>query len=209
MPLNVAQKKSHVPTSYAEVFTHYYPAIVGLVKKFHIDPLRREDVAMTILTKFIEKDVLSDFDPEYIGKNGQKMRFESFLSGFVVSYVRYFRERELIQVKRELTLIDTDPNSEDTEEEISWLDKRFIHVDDTSEVEYEVLVKRIRVHLKTLTVTTERNDKALLFDLILWQMEEYGRMDVEELSSLYGVTKTSIYTYIHRLRVEITKVMES
>lgn len=48
-----------IPANYDELFTAYYDYVVGLVVTSGIDVQNAEDVAMTILATFFEKDVLS------------------------------------------------------------------------------------------------------------------------------------------------------
>lgn len=198
-----------VPETYDEVFRHYYPQILGLVKQFGITPQRREDVAMMILTKFIERDALHDFDPQFIGRNGSPMRFQSFLSGFVVAYVRHWRSREIIEANREMNLVDQ-PSSHSQEEDRdghTWIDENFSHEDDLSSVEMDLMMAKVRRHLATLPATNENHDLALLFDFVMEQINSQGRILVTELADLYGVSISSMQTWIRRLRDQIRMVL--
>jgi hypothetical protein len=203
------------PTSYDEVFRHYYPMILGLVKKFGILPEQREDVAMTILAKFIEHDALNDFDPKRIGGNGSPMRFQSFLSGFVVSYIRWHVEKQALLRKRELTLVDQPLSEHGRSEEnvgdsnISWLDLRMQHEDHHEYLEAQEALNTVRTHLKKLPVTKGQGDLLTLLDLIQLQMKEVGKISATELAELYGVSSVSVRSWMSKLKSQATVALQA
>lgn len=198
--------QNYVPETYDEVFRHYYPQIVGMVKMFKVSPNRREDVAMTILSKFIERDMLPKFDPEFIGGNGQPVPFQTFITGFVASYVRYHRDREITEISRELQLVDTEVEV-DVNLVLPWLDTREVHTDDVTSVEVPITIALIREHLAKIPASDDIHSLSLLFEFMLTQIQEYGRVLVKELADLYGVSVTSMQKWIRSVRDEIRIVI--
>lgn len=200
---------SIVPTSYDEMFRHYYPYVCKLVRRFGVPDDLHEDVSMILVTKFIEKNMLEQFDPERVGADGMPVQFASFLSGFVVAYVRHYVTRARVEYDRERTYVDQTDNSNgraDTPERQSWLDRKgFRHEDDVSKVEYELLLVSIRKHLGSLSVRGKKNF-LLLFDLVVYQLEERGRTHIRELAGLFEVSEPAVSNWLKELAVHVRKV---
>lgn len=193
-----------VPTSYDELFRHYFPYVKAMVLKYKVPYEVHEDVAMTLLAKFIENDMLGQFDSERVGNTGKPVQFSSFLSGFIVAYVRYHAQKAHKAVDIERQYIDepvyTDPN-----DATPWLDDRgFKHEDDLSGIEYDMLVHTIRLHLARIPVKRKKNF-LLLFDLVLDQMEERGRIHIRELATLFEVSEPLVQSWMKELRKHIKK----
>src|SRR5215216_488189 len=96
------------PGSYDELFRNYYPFVVGLVGKQGIAVDNREDVASEILLRFYERDFLNEFNPDLTFEvKGRivRARFKSFLSAFVVNYVRSHRDRQNLRLRREPLIV--------------------------------------------------------------------------------------------------------
>lgn len=207
--------KDFVPESFDELFSHYYVFVVKLVQTFGIDRQNSEDVAMTILSKFLEKDALSDFNPEFASNhNGvtRKAVFRTFLSGFVSVYVRHYRDRQQLQLKREGISHDAPAFTFDSGEPMTWMDyigpRYYEEFEDLADRE---LLASIRTHLAT---TKPRNaqdkcDLPLFFEMTLQQTREHGEVRTEELAELFDVSKTSIQNWLRRLRTEVNGVIEA
>lgn len=197
---------SVVPATYSELFSHYYPYVLGLVRKFRIEEADVEDVAMTILTKFYEKDVLSDFDAERLSASGKPIQFMSFLSGFVAAYIQHYVQRQaLLKVRHPVSV-----NMEVTTN--GFLSSPWIevfgpkHYDDVSDIEYEQFLHSVRSHLASVP-TRGLRDYSLLFEMIIEQLDERGRIHKLELADLFGVGPTAIDGWIKTLRGHITQAM--
>lgn len=207
--MTTSKTSSVVPTSYAELFQHYYPYVVKLVRKFSIYESDVEDVAMTILMKFMENDALADYDPEYQIRGGKPARFMTFLSGFVASYIRHYVERQNAMRVRNYVSVDQSVLgawSESHEKSPgTWIDVYGPkHYDDLREVEDAQFLSAVRSHLSKLPVTGQR-DFALLFELIIDQLHERGRLHKTELAGLFGVGPTSIDNWIKQLQVHVSE----
>lgn len=200
-----------VPTTFSDMFQHYYPYVVKLVAKMGIDQQSTEDVAMTILTKFYEKDALSDFDPTFQTSHGGVVRsakFRTFLSGFVVTYVQHYRTRQTKQAYREC--ISTDQPSNQFEG-LTWLDFHGPSVTDNHEdLEEQDLLRGIRAHLleSSSSNNQDRCNLPEFFEAIQTQLEVLGKIDVAALSVTFGVCNASVRNWIKRLRTEVSKVIE-
>ena len=205
-----------VPTNYSEVFSLYYPYIIKLVRKAGIDSQNVEDVAMQLLTKFYEKDVLSDYNPEFTSSHSGVVRsanFNTFLAGFVFSYIRYLKGRQELNKNREPTLVDSSisSTSENSSSDLPWIVQHGLRHEDThEELELEELILRINAHLARVTSKSskDRCDLGMLFTVVQKQIYEQGKLNVAELAEVFGVSATSIQNWMKRLRGQISLVME-
>lgn len=196
---------SIVPADFAELFRYYYPYVVKLVRTFSIEESDVEDVAMIILTKFMEKDVLSDYDPDYRSVEGKPAGFMTFLSGFVASYVRHYVSRQRVHQARHPFSVDRTLLLRDSPS--SWIEVYGPkHYDDLSHVTDAQFLSAVRSRLSTLPVVGRR-DMALLFELIIDQLDERGRIHKEELAGLFGVSPASIHQWIKLLSVHVSEAV--
>jgi RNA polymerase sigma factor (sigma-70 family) len=179
-----------VPTSDAEVFETYYPHVKFLVQRAHIRPENVEDYAMTLMAKFIEKGVLTDFDPNH--ESGAN--FKTFLSNFVNAYLRHFAERDAINAYRSRLSTDIRVGEKNDVPLMDYMGQ--VVSDDTETVEVSELVNSVRAQL--LKAGDEK--MCLFYEMVLLQNEEHGKVDVDELAKLFGVTRSSIYNWRKKLR---------
>jgi hypothetical protein len=94
-------KQYHLPTSYTEVYEHYYPMMIRMVSEAKIDYQDVPDVAMELLTTFIAKDGLTFFDPTRVTQPGTEGRlFHAMLKGFTGVYVRKYQDRQRRDAQR-------------------------------------------------------------------------------------------------------------
>lgn len=207
----------YVPADFSDLFENYYPYVTHLVQKFGIEAQNSEDVAMTILTKFYEKDVLADYSPTFTSHHGGVERpavFSTFLSGFVFSYVRHYRNRQTLGIRREGKSIYAPVGTGEAggvRGFVEWIDVYGPAVDtDYDEVFAADLVRQITAHLAALPPSARaRVNLVSMFTRIIEQVEQAGKYDVPALSSEFGVSQNSIRNWIHRLRDEITEVLAS
>lgn len=193
-----------IPTSEAEVFERYFPHVKFLVARSGIRKDNVEDYAMALMLKFVEKDVLSDYDPERLSEFEGKPRtanFKTFLSGFVSSYLRHFHERDIINAQR--SAISTDvPMGEN--QDIPFLDYLGYSVpDDTEQVEVAELLRNVRSDLSQ----AKGKSHVLLFDMILLQVTEHGKIDVPELAELFGVSRATVHNWLRKVRESFDRCM--
>lgn len=211
----VRLRADYVPTSFEDMFTHYYDYVVRLVATSGIEFQSAEDVAMTILEKFFAKGVLEDFNPEFTTEHGgvtRKAVFRTFLSGFVKTYVRHYVDRQRKQGEREGLSLDTPVFSYyDSGEPVTWADylgPRY--VEEFESLHQQELVERIRTKLQ---VSDPRNaqdqcDMLAFFNAVLQQTFDLGKVNAIKLSKQFGVSDTTIQNWLKRLRSEVGAVVE-
>lgn len=201
-----------VPSTYDELFAAYYDYVVGLVVTSGIDIQNAEDVAMTILTTFFEKDVLADFDPDrHIEYGGvvRKAVFRTFLSGFVKIYVRHYRDRQGINKTREPVILDA-PTPGESSSDMRWID--FVgptYTDDYSELTYARFVHSVSRQLGCAKPAgpTAKCTLPRFFEAVAEQVEQNGYLNVPELAKSLGMGETSAYNWMNRLRDELPKIL--
>lgn len=209
--------KNYVPDSFEDMFANYYHYVVRQVMACGISKENSEDVAMKILIKFYEKDVLSDYNPDFETTHSgttRKAVFRTFLTGFVNVYVRHFVDRQRIHKHREGFSADTVIiQGADGSQDQTWLDLNAGSVeDDYDRIEVESLVYDIRAHLLTITKARSKDlcDFPKLFELVLEQVYLGGSVDTKELANVFGVSLTTINTsWLPRLRKEVRGVIEA
>jgi hypothetical protein len=202
-----ALTESIVPATYDELFAHYYPYVLKLIRPY-IDEANVEDVAMTIIMKFIEKDVLVDYDPAAKRRDGSETSFITFLSGFVFAYLRGFvttqqkqHYRYPISTDKEVTRSVEGGTGSST-----WLDvygggyeEEFTDLTDAE------FLMRVRAHLASQEHKWEK-PVALLFEFIVMQLDEHARIRRDELAELFEVSVTTIFRMLQMLKSELTAV---
>lgn len=222
MPPTIAAKVTtrtdFVPQTFAELYAHYFTYVVKYVIALGIEPQNAEDVAQTVLTKFFEKDRLSDYDPDrYVEVNGRirKAMFGTFLSGFVRLYVMHYRDRQWVLKKREGTSLDANsrPDSQPDEDAFGLQEGAFLGyqmVEEYEDLHFITLVKGIRSHLSHVPAKNSQDQCNLVefFNAVLQQVYEDGKIDTIVLAEKFSVSKTSIQNWLKRLRHEVHVVVD-
>lgn len=194
-----------VPTDYSDLFQHYYVYVHKLVRRAGIHPQNSEDVTMSILTTFLQKDVLSDFD-------AQKGAFRTFLTGFVFVYVRHYRTTQDKLKVREMRSTDQiiDQPGRASDEVVTWIDVYGpIHQDDYQDLLDDEYLTDIRKKLST--ASSGRKDSQLeltdFFDAVVEQADRLGKISTTELMEKFGVTRTTVHNWLVRLRSEVGRAV--
>lgn len=216
--LDWRQRADQVPADYAEVFQMYYPYMLKLVKKFGMQPAAAEDTAMSILSKFLEKKALEHFDPDYnIEYRGEtvKAAFRTYLSSFVVTYVKHHRHRQMVAMSRQGISLDTNlikgaSSYGDGTHLITVADSVLPPYEETyEELHTADLIRTIRAHLAELPRRNDQDkcDMLLFFDIIHLQVSETEKLNNEELAEMFDVSKPTILSWKKRLRVELSTIL--
>lgn len=202
------------PENYADLFTTYYTYVVCLVRKMGIDSEHSEDVASEILLRFYERDFLAKFDPTLVFEyEGQKRpaRFKSFLTRFVMVYVRGMWDKQQRIADRELMVIDA-PNSEgDTS---SWLDVFGAtlpsHEQDVlNRLDEENVVRWLRHYLACVPRRSNQDscDLVMLFDEVMRQIRKCGHWNVVDLQDEFGLSSTAMHAWMWWLRTNLAEAL--
>lgn len=207
------RREDFVPESFEAMYEHYFTYVVHLVARFGIDYSNAEDVAQTILTKFFEKDALSDFDADYKSEqeNARRAMFRTFLSGFVKAYVRHYIDRQRVQKQREGISTDAVVLFAFSDGPMTWLELNDPGVeDDHEELEDAELVTLIRARLAKLPPRGVQEQCSLpeFFEAVLVQTANGAKLDTGVLAAEFNVTRTSINNWLRKLRTEIQFVIE-
>lgn len=209
--MTVSRQRDYVPGDYTDLFENYYPFVIRLVSSSGIEQQHAEDVAMSILVKFFEKNALEQFDPEFATEHGGVRRravFSTFLSGFVYAYVRGYRDKLSLHKHREGMSIYEESTA--GEEQSTWIDR----FGPSFEEKYEGLaltdlVVRVCSHLSTYVPPPRTTmDLTALFMAVVEQVEADGRVDVPALGVRFGLSKNAIRSWLRRLRDEVATALD-
>lgn len=198
----VSKYQNFVPKDYGELFSHYYPMIRTLVCRAGIESQNVEDVSMAILTKFIEHDALADYDPQFTSHHGGVLRksfFPSFLSSFVLLYVRYHRERQTTRHRREYLVLDEGtPRSESLTPSCT---------DSYDQLYDQDLIREFRGYLASYT--NGLAPLALVFDEIIKHLDLFGQPDIPVLAVTFGCSEQTIRIRMRVMRRLLHTALES
>lgn len=207
------------PADYADLFRKYYDYVVTLVRRNGIEENRKEDVACDILLRFYERDFLAKFDPtlvfHYDGQD-RPARFKSFLTKFVLTYVRGYRDKHARLAARELLICDmpigVSRNTGDTL--ATWVE---VFGDPTPGAEADVvdaldeadLVAELRAHIATVPRRSKYDtcDLVVLFDAVIEQIRADGAWNVAELRARFGVSSTAMHSWMWWLRANLAAAL--
>lgn len=196
---------AYVPSDFSDLYEHYYAYVVRLIQSRGVLGEEADDIAMTILATFFEKDALSDFDPE------REVKFGSFLSGFVLIYLRHHRDMLYKRKNREPVILDRpvgDENNPTTLRDVLFTEKVNVSEVEYADLLYSDLVRAVDQHLGALPRNSRSTvDLQTLFRLVVAQVEQYGKIDLAELSEIFGVTKNGVSYWLPTLRDEVAKVL--
>ncbi len=206
----VGTDKSAVPQDYAELFRLYYDFVVRLVSIKGIDDANKEDVASDLLVRFIQRRSLEKFDPSLTFMRDGELRpanFRTYLSAFVESYVRGYRDRQQKNKTRESLILDVPVESPNNGGRVSWVELNAFeygkslpsHEDDVvSLVVQENMVASLRAYLATIPKRSagDQCDLVALLDAIVAQIRATGEYSVEALREKFGVSSTSMHNWV-------------
>lgn len=204
------------PKDYGELFSTYYGYVVALVRKNGIAESNKEDVAVEILTRLLERDFLTLFDPTLkFTHDGQtrKARFKTFLSYAVIDYCRGHRDKQKRLGFREMLIMDK-PTAYD-EIDSTWAEWWGVEATESHEeailelVAGEQFMADIREYLATVPRrgAFDRCDLVKLFDAVLAQIALTNTVCVRELKEHFGISGTGINGWMWWLRANIAEFL--
>lgn len=184
---------SVVPSGPDELFRVYYDYVKRIVGGTQAIPSQDvEDVAMDIMTRLLERDVIGMFDPSRMfTHDGASIpaKFRTFLTAQVSLYVKGQRDRLSRQRKRELLVIDSSSPSSDSGA-LSWHDVFGGVEDDMSGLDAAEWIRQARSFLATVPRRSDRDrcDLVRLFDSLIAQVASSGSVSVAETAAQLGVS---------------------
>ena len=180
------------PADAEQLWRDWGPYMRGLVaKQPGIPPQAVDDVLANIVTRLLERDVLSMYDPaKTVTYKGRVIRvtFKAFLSSIVVRYVKGQRDKLGRQSRREALIMDRPQDQTGTTwAELfggSWFD-------DYSHLDAQEFIDRMRAYLAMAPAPEgEQFDLVELFDELVLQVQAHGAVHMPELKEHLGVTQT-------------------
>lgn len=217
-------ENTSAPADYAELFQTYYKYVVALVRRLGIEDSRKEDVASEILLRFYERDFLAKFDPtmvfHYDGKD-RPARFKSFLTKFVMTYVRGHLDKQHRLAGREVLLCDTpvgksnsvsferSPTDGDTWVSLFGEPTPGPETDVLDRLAEEDLIDFLRTHIAAIPRTSKVDtcDLLALFDEVVRQVRAQGRWNINELRQTFGIGVTAMHSWMWRLRTHLAAAL--
>jgi len=202
------------PADYAELFEIYYDYVVTLVRRMGIEESRKEDVASEILLRFMERDFLAEFDPtmvfHYDGQD-RPARFKSFLTKFVLIYVRGHKDKQQRQSGRELLICDRPIGAN---ADATWIDVFGDAVDGADAdvlavLDEQALVDQLRDYVAAVPRRSQFDtcDLVKLFDAVVAQVREEGAWNVTELRRQFGISSTAMHSWLWWLRTNLAHAL--
>jgi hypothetical protein len=200
-----------VPATNAEVFEQYFAHVKYLIRKYGFHEELVEDMASIMMLKFVEKDVLSDYDPTKVHGNNKTANFKTFLSGFVVSYLYHYMSREIRRRDIESFSLNYSYELEDGDTDL-WIDQiPEGRVDDEYDYQTLDLIIDIRNYLQENPKVMGQKQAPVkleeFFAAVMAQVEKYGECNSKELQEQFGVSKTTISNWMKILREHVNAVI--
>lgn len=190
------------PVGYDELHTQYRGYVEHVLAQQGIPPAEVADAASDIFARFLKLDILSQFDPDYHIVHGGKTikaNFRTWLTTKVRLYARGQRDRVARRAAREVLA----PPSLIADGEASWIEAMCGEVwDDYSQLDAFEFVARMRAYLATLPPRSARDrcDLVALFDAMVEQGLNQGRIDYAAIQDQFQISPTSAYQWVSRLR---------
>lgn len=195
------------PADAAELHRDYYAYVCHMLISEGIPPQEVEDAAGDIFARFIKLDIIGQFDPEHHIEHGGKViapNFRTFLSRKVALYARGQRDKVRRRTTREVLLCD-----QEVEGGSLWVEVFGGQIwDDYSGLGAQEFVTRMRSYLATLPPRSSRDrcDLLALFDAMVSQGWEDSKLDYSILQQQFGISPTSAYQWVTRLRDALKEV---
>lgn len=194
-----------VPSTYDEVYRVYYPYVRKIIFKWGVrDDYLLDELSSVMLTKFIERDMLSAYDPE------RNVLFSTFLAGFIGHYIRYHIERANLHRDREGTSLDA-MLFDNEDSDLTVYDVVIpAHYDDYGHLEFAEFVRHVRSRLATLAPLDKRDRCSMpaLFEEVLRQEFMEGRINIKELTEIFGAGDSTVRVWVTRLRAHISTIRQ-
>lgn len=187
------------------LFRQYFGYVKRIVANTPAIPVQdTEDVAMEIMTRVLERDVLGMFDPsmkfQHDGKEVQA-RFRTFLTGQINLYVKGQRDKLGRLRKHEAVVLDA-PLSSDDGSSATMADLFGAFEDDLSHLDAAEWIRQARSFLSTVPKRSDRDvcDLVKLFDVLISQAAVTGEVRVAETAVQLGVSTAVTGRWMQWLR---------
>jgi hypothetical protein len=193
------------PSGPDELFRQYYGYLRKMVANTPAIPAQdAEDVAMDIMTRLVERDVIGMFDPgmkfHHDGKDIQA-RFRTFVTAQIQLYLKGQRDKLGRLRKHEAVVLDA-PLSSDEDSGLSMADLFGGVEDDTSHIDAAEWIRQARSFLAIVPKRSDRDscDLVRLFDALISQAAVTGEVRLAETAQRLGVSQAVTGRWMQWLR---------
>jgi hypothetical protein len=191
-----------VPANYDEFHRMYFEYIKSLVKRAGIVFQNVDDVAMGLVVRFIEMDILKQYTPQFTDAVGvvRSVKFRTYLTSLVMVYVKHPRHRLNVHYRREVA---------DLDDLVRVMEHQFPELQGPSTDEvidrmtYEDMLYFISVALSNIQSNRSALRMDELFLSVASQVEDSGKYNVTQLAKAFHVSTTSIRAWLTRLEREV------
>jgi hypothetical protein len=190
------------PTSYTELFDMYADYLQGLLIRMGcLDP---EDGAMEIFMKFIEQDFLTKYNPDFTleveGKT-HRTSFQGFFTRFAKLYWLQIRDRQITKARKEPVQGDSPVgDGSDSWHTVFGPVGEDPSVSSTDTMSLLEAIDETKAYLRALPIRGKR-DLSLVFDMVLQQMADEGRVNRAAIAKALEVSPTAVCLIFKDLRV--------
>lgn len=199
-------KTNDVPANYTELHRNYRHFSEMVVQRSGVNWAEVPDITSHILTRFFERDMLKEFDPE------RGVKFTTWLGGFISSYVPYLNGKSKLDWKREGVSHEVVVGKSESGEDITLYDVvAEKHHDKHDNLEYIELITAVRRHLAHVA-PTNKNDKldmVAVWDQIMLHQYEHGTIIVADIAKYFGVSLATGKNWVKRVKEHAQVVIAS
>lgn len=194
------------PSGPDELFRQYYGYIRKIVASTPAIPAQdAEDVAMEIMTRLVERDVVGMFNPDMrFAHGGQDIpaRFRTFLVAQVQLYVKGQRDKLGRRRQREMLIVDAPLGDDDGEGQASWADVFGGAEDDLSAIDAAEWVRQARGFLAIVPKRSAQDacDLVQVFDALVDQVAVHGTATAAVAAARLGVSPRVMARWVTWMR---------
>ena len=174
------QDFDNCPPDYGKFYEQYRGFIYHLVWSMGVAPREMDEVVSEIITRFIERDSLGEFRPDWATRSAKgRSVFRSYLARFVVTYARGKHRNNVRFVKRYSLLCDAPVGDDSGARWIDQHDAERVEVDGLPSygVEYAALVEALGEAVGSDVM-----------DVVTGMVEESGRIKLKDLEERLGIS---------------------
>lgn len=194
-------QEHEVPADFTELYQRYYSYVVRLIISRGIAPSDAEDVAQIILTHFYRRNSLAHYSPDHRTAEGRQAKFTTFLSGFVLVYLKHHLDRARIEEMRRANMHPL--SEEDPLNEYSAINRQGPRVEDAQDgPEYVEFVQEAHARLAAADFSGNC-DLRELFEAMREQIAFTGAYNTAELAARFNAPVSTVQKWIGRLRTEL------
>lgn len=198
------------PDTYEELFLTYYPMLREIVARAGIASDDVRDVAMDLLTRFMERDGIAWYDPQYLHDTGESpdlpgdryrtAKFKAMLRSWASKSVLSFRDKQMVRHRREPWRLEATWTAAGPDR--TWAEHEDYAAEPLADVEVSVVIVHALQRSRRILVgrSTKKRDYARFIDLALQHGLLDGRLDRKALQEALDVSPSTLTQMLNELR---------